>query len=173
MGLDMYIYRIKKFENCNLKDVFAVDSWLDLQKYKAEHPGYKCTMQKWCGMDKPAKKIIDFYKNDMYDEVAYWRKENEIHRWFVENVQDGEDECQISRPLTREDLIELLDLCVQVLRNPEKAEELLPTRSGFFFGGTAYDEWYFRGICSTIYQLGYILETTDFETQALYYHASW
>ena len=26
--------------------------------------------------------------------VGYWRKANHIHRWFVENVQGGEDECQ-------------------------------------------------------------------------------
>lgn len=173
MGLDMFIYRIKKFENCTLEDVFAVDSWLDLQKYKEEHPGYKCTMKDWCGYAKPAKKVIDFYKDDLYDDVCYWRKANAIHRWFVKNVQNGEDDCRISRPLTREDLIELLDLCVQILRNPDKAEELLPTQAGFFFGDTEYNERYMDSLCYTIQKIGYILETTDFETQALYYNASW
>ena len=28
--------------------------------------------------------------------VGYWRKANAIHNWFVQNVQDGRDECQKS-----------------------------------------------------------------------------
>ena len=27
-------------------------------------------------------------------EAAYWRKANQIHNWFVENIQDGMDECK-------------------------------------------------------------------------------
>ena len=27
------------------------------------------------------------------EEVGYWRKANAIHRWFVDNVQEGEDDC--------------------------------------------------------------------------------
>lgn len=29
-------------------------------------------------------------------QVAYWRKANAIHKWFVDNVQGGKDECQRS-----------------------------------------------------------------------------
>ncbi|AXI08074.1 hypothetical protein CUC15_03440 [Oceanobacillus zhaokaii] len=25
----------------------------------------------------------------LYTQIAYWRKTNQIHRWFVEFVQDG------------------------------------------------------------------------------------
>jgi len=28
------------------------------------------------------------------EEVGYWRKANAIHKWFVDNVQNGEDDCQ-------------------------------------------------------------------------------
>ena len=28
------------------------------------------------------------------EEAGYWRKANAIHRWFVENVQKGEDDCR-------------------------------------------------------------------------------
>jgi len=27
------------------------------------------------------------------EEVGYWRKANHIHKWFVDNVQNGVDEC--------------------------------------------------------------------------------
>ena len=32
--------------------------------------------------------------------VAYWRKANAIHSWFVENCQDGVDECQYSNEIS-------------------------------------------------------------------------
>ena len=46
--------------------------------------------------------------------VAYWRKANHIHKWFVDNVQDGIDECQRSY-VSREQLSELLALCREVV----------------------------------------------------------
>ncbi len=42
--------------------------------------------------------------------------------------------------------MKLLEVCKQVAADPSKAEELLPTQSGFFFGGTEYDEYYMNSI---------------------------
>lgn len=53
------------------------------------------------------------------------------------------------------------------------AEELLPSCSGFFFGGTEYDEYYVNDIVETIKIIEEVLATTDFETQAIYYVSSW
>src|SRR5437764_462698 len=47
------------------------------------------------------------------EEVAYWRKANHIHKWFVDNVQDGVDDCK-EYYVTREQLQELLSRCEQV-----------------------------------------------------------
>ena len=82
-------------------------------------------------------------------EAGYWRKANQIHQWFVDNVQGGEDEC---RPhyVSREDLQTLKETCEAVLADRSKASELLPTASGFFFGGTDYDDWYFQDLEATI-----------------------
>jgi hypothetical protein len=44
----------------------------------------------------------------------YWRKANQIHRWFVENVQEGKDDCE-EYYVERADLIRLRDLCKTVL----------------------------------------------------------
>jgi len=82
-------------------------------------------------------------------EAGYWRKSNQIHNWFVANVQEGKDECQDSY-VSREQLKELREVCQKVLDNNELAEQLLPTASGFFFGGTEYDQWYFDDIEETI-----------------------
>jgi len=82
-------------------------------------------------------------------EAGYWRKSNQIHNWFVQNVQDGVDECQEAY-VSREQLKELRDTCQKVLDNHELAEQLLPTIGGFFFGGTDYDKWYFDDLEDTI-----------------------
>ena len=90
--------------------------------------------------------------------MAYWRKCNQIHQWFVDNVQDGEDNCG-TYFVSREHLTELIDLCKQVLADHSKADELLPTQGGFFFGSTDYDEWYFNDLKDTIEQLTRCLES--------------
>jgi len=81
-------------------------------------------------------------------EVGYWRKANAIHDWFVRNIQDGEDDCG-EYYLSKAKAQELLDTVNEVLADHSKAEELLPTTSGFFFGSTDYDEYYFQDLEDT------------------------
>jgi len=180
MGLDMFIFKHKRFEDATLSDVMAVDSYLELVQYKKEHPECKSTMEEWCGRSKPANNLIKFFGKDWtkdggrsYEEVAYWRKANMVHKWFVEHVQDGEDDCDIHRELTRQDLLDLLGEVVVVLRDPTMAEKLLPTQPGFFFGEYEYDDYYLSKLYSTVEQIGRILVTTDWENEALYYVSSW
>ena len=103
------------------------------------------------------------------EEAGYWRKQNQIHRWFVENVQEGIDNCG-EYYVSKEDLETLLDLCQKVKADNSLAESLLPSASGFFFGGTEYDEWYFDGIDNTIEILKEALED---ERGDYYYSSSW
>ena len=81
--------------------------------------------------------------------LCYWRKANAIHKWFVDNVQEGTDDCG-NYYVSRERLQELRDTCERVLRWEGLANEQLPTTSGFFFGGTDYDEYYRRDLEQTI-----------------------
>ena len=104
------------------------------------------------------------------EEVGYWRKQNQIHNWFVENTQGGVDNCQTSY-VSRDNLEELLDLCKQIQSDNSLADSLLPTTSGFFFGGTEYDEWYFNGIDNTITFLEDCL--SDELADEFEYNASW
>ena len=104
-------------------------------------------------------------------QVAYWRKANQIHKWFVDHVQDGNDNCEEYR-VTRDQLQLLLDNCKLVLINKEEAPNLLPPQEGFFFGSYEYDEFYWQDIQDTIDQLEKILneypEDWDFK-----YQSSW
>lgn len=103
--------------------------------------------------------------------VGYWRKVNAVHNWFVRELADGRDECQpIYVP--REKLVELRNICQQILENNDLADELLPTGAGFFFGGTEYDEWYFEGLRDTINQINEALVSLD-ERWSFEYQASW
>ena len=97
---------------------------------------------------------------------AYWRKANQIHKWFV-NLSGEEDKCQ-KIYVTGEKLLELVEICKQVLADHSKAEELLPVQEGFFFGSYEYDEWYFKQIEATIEQL----KNVDKEDEFIY-QASW
>jgi hypothetical protein len=104
------------------------------------------------------------------EEVGYWRKANQIHRWFVENVQDGVDDCRDAY-VNREDLETLLDICKKVDTDHSLAESLLPAASGFFFGGTDYDEWYYNDIQNTIKILEEAL--AEDSSSDFYYSSSW
>ena len=57
-------------------------------------------------------------------DVAYWRKANQIHNWFVEHNGDGIDECQ-NIYVEIEDLKELLNLCEEVKRKIKKGRGLI------------------------------------------------
>jgi hypothetical protein len=81
--------------------------------------------------------------------VGYWRKANAIHRWFVDNVQEGTDDCR-NYPVLRERLQELRNTCERVLAFRELATAQLPPSSGFFFGSDEVDEWYYRDLEETI-----------------------
>jgi len=110
---------------------------------------------------------LDMYLNrkprhdEDVDEVdlGYWRKANAIHQYFTRKLSpDEEDNCTRIR-VTKRDLLDLKRRCQKINRGgAEVAEELLPTTSGFFFGGTSYDEWYMKDIAKT---LSIVEETLD------------
>lgn len=105
------------------------------------------------------------------EQVGYWRKANQIHKWFVDNVQDGEDNCE-PHHVNREQLQALYDLCLQVKERKVQASEALPTASGFFFGGTDYDEYYYQDIDETIEILKEVLAVPENKDDGEYYYQS-
>lgn len=102
--------------------------------------------------------------------VKYWRKANAIHGWFVDNCQNGKDECQDSY-VSREKLKELASLCRQVTET--KDASLLPLRDGFFFGSRQIDDWYFDCVKETADALDKILANPALKDWDFEYHSSW
>jgi len=105
-------------------------------------------------------------------DAMYWRKANAIHGWFVENVQDGKDECQESW-VSRDQLRALRDLCEDILKHPdaERDEDLEP-KQGFFFGSYEKDQWYYEDLKHTVEGLDKALSLPENEYD-FYYQASW
>ena len=109
------------------------------------------------------------------NEVAYWRKANMIRQWFVDNTDyNVEDDC-VYHKITKDDLRELMATCVDVLaiRDDSFSAAELPTASGFFFGDTEYNEYYYDDVASTIRQLVDVFQTTDWNEEEVYYYEWW
>lgn len=105
-------------------------------------------------------------------EVAYWRKANAIHNWFVYNVQNGNDDGGTYK-VKKEQLEKLLYICEIVLNNLILADKLLPTKDGFFFGDISYNKIYVKKLEETVEQLEKILQSTDFDKYYIVYTSSW
>jgi hypothetical protein len=97
--------------------------------------------------------------------VGYWRKANQIHKWFVDNVQTGADDCK-SYYVSAEQLQKLKTLCQKALDT--KDASILPPQDGFFFGGTEFNGWYWGNLRATIA----IIEKLP-EDGYYYYQSSW
>lgn len=109
----------------------------------------------------------------LVQEVIYWRKANAIHKWFVDNVQEGKDDCG-EYQVPYEFLQNLYNIINVVLTYPQKASELLPSVNGFFFGSTEYDEMYFEDLRYTKNALEELFkEERSSDTSSFYYHSSW
>lgn len=54
-----------------------------------------------------------------------------------------------------------------------RPEDILPTSSGFFFGSTEYDEWYYQDLENTIKMCQEVIDETDWNTEVVIYTESW
>lgn len=160
MGLDMYLHA-KKYVNK-----------VDWQKTQELDEGY-AIIEKFNDIVNAADMghiATDIYGVQVEVTCAYWRKANQIHKWFVDNVQNGEDDCG-DYYVSHEKLKELRETCRQAYF--AKDPSLLPPQSGFFFGGTDIDQWYWRDIENTMKQIDRVLALPDLSDLSFYYNSSW
>jgi hypothetical protein len=155
MGLDMYLYASKyesksQWRN-NKEEVkgFYPEDLEDLQTDIFER---------------------NFVSKDTHYQIGYWRKFNALHHYIVENFADGEDDCRRIY-LSPSDIGHILDTLRKARDNKERVGEILPTQSGFFFGTTDYDEWYWRDVEYAIRLFEEVVKIQD--EYEIYYQASW
>ena len=103
--------------------------------------------------------------------VHSWRKANQIRQWFVTRF-DQDDDAQLKITLTGDDIDALISDIEQGLGDKQLAPNLLPTSSGFFFGSTDYDTYYFGELKDTLQYLKNDFEY-DFDNEQLFYTEWW
>jgi hypothetical protein len=112
--------------------------------------------------------------------LLFWRKANAIHHWFVDYVQGGVDNCREYR-VQPKDLECLRGICRNILRQKtrakrlQEAEKALPTQTGFVFGDTGYDSYYFDALRYTVKEINKVLKLDEVKNGklVLYYQSSW
>ena len=154
----------------------GLDMYLSVRKYASEYSGdvSKENIEEAIRLFgfNPSEVGSGYAAAELKLTAIYWRKANAVHNWFVKNVQDGTDDCG-SYSVSTEKLLELQSDCEVVLAFPEKAQSVLPTSSGFFFGGTEFDEWYFSGLQHTRDKIKAILTDPAFKGCDFEYQSSW
>jgi hypothetical protein len=176
MGLDMYFEKATKVEGWKPKDYIKANNFIneinasnlqfDPKKIQLDHT-YPSNLDIKVNMISETQGY--FY---ILEQVGYLRKANQIHNWLVKNIQDGKDECQ-SVIFTKNKIIQLQQICHEVLENFLIAPEILPTTKGFFFGSSEYDFEYLEDIKDAYRICNQILSTTDFEKEVILYYSSW
>lgn len=105
----------------------------------------KITPQDEFNNDKFAKLLkratqsnVSYLQPKISVNIAYWRKANAIHQWFISHCADNVDDCR-DIEVSLESLNELKETCEKILKAPNDInlmEHLLPPQEGFFFGDT-------------------------------------
>ena len=131
---------------------------------------------KTCKPIKEGDDIVSF--DSKTDEVAYWRKQNMLHHFILEQTgADPNMNCTYVE-VPYEVLYEFIGRANDILKarghNREfLAEKVLPTHSGFLFGSSEYGKWYYEYLISIRADFRSIIQTTDFVNQTLYYSCWW
>ena len=167
MGLDMYLHRSGKVvcPHCGkeVKNIYGREEVAYWRKANAIHKWF----EDHCA-DGEIENCEDYYVSK--DQLVELRNTCEkvlnssklVWKTVKERVYDYEVRDYVEK-----------DVKAKVLDDSSVAEEILPTQTGFFFGGVLYDEGYIEDLEDTINQLDKIIEETDFDEYNITYHAWW
>ena len=129
MGLDMTIYKTKKVNDFSAIDYYYANEAFDYyaEKELAKTNGWKFdfSLSKDWGVpetmtEEKIKPLQNIYskKSTIFETVASLEKANQIHAWFVNNIQNGIDDNSYYF-VTEDDFLELKEICEKVLKlNP-------------------------------------------------------
>lgn len=131
-----------------------------------------------------------FLYNSDHEEVMYWRKANQINRWFEEKIFGEEVANCTDYEVDIFDLQELVIDATEVLSLLDKAEKIydeeypeyyvfngyneevlsiMPPGEGFFFGSYEIDRWYYEKLETTVKEIQNLIDISPAST-IFYYH---
>lgn len=128
MGLDMYIYKCRKMNDFSAMDYYFANEAFGYYEEKelatTNHDNFPFSLSDWDILEtmteekiKPLQNIYS-KQSTIFEEVASWTKANQIHGWFVNNIQNGFDDCSYYA-VTEDYLLDLKEICEKVLKlNP-------------------------------------------------------
>lgn len=151
----------------------GLDHWLNREIYLGTQ--YQHRETKVDSMEVTIKNKKVNIPTENMEKVSYelicWRKANHIHKWFVDNIQNGNDNCE-EYSVYYEQILSFLSVLERVeeikneiieehgaigkdisLRHRDELDKILPIEQGFFFGSSEYGEWYFNDVSYTISEL--------------------
>lgn len=165
MGLDMYL-EARKYVSQN--------DWTNARNIEGELPKTTQYLTVASFFPEGSAEYADHSGAEVSLGIGYWRKDNQIHNWFVQECADGEDNCQPVR-VSADKLRELRATVEHVLEEHTEAaarEHLAPAQ-GFFFGTYEIDEWYWKGLEHTKAILDKAIPLAEDDDCSIYYQASW
>ena len=117
-------------------------------------------------LEKALENAVKMYGYNQY--TAYFRKVNFIFRYFEKKMFD-----QSFAFVDTDDVDDLIYRCEQVLKDHSKADKLLATRDGCFFGSTNYDDWFFEDVRDCLKQMKHFRKGLDKDGVTAYVIFSW
>lgn len=112
MGLDMYFKKMKKVKNKTMQDLIVIQNKINYGDNENEREKliklYK---------DYLEKNTYSWTKKEYYNfdsEIGYLRKANAIHKYIIDNYNNGVDNCE-PIPLDKEKLKEFYKIVMQLI----------------------------------------------------------
>ena len=220
MALILYLTKAPRYQNIitgeyetiPFSDLVLIDKYYFWSMLRAEGKTDALALEEWCGIPEnklPHKYVVNYYRafftkkhfHKEYDgdiegfsifaQAARIVKANQIFRWFIENVMNGNPDRE-HYEVTEHQLADLLSTCRRVqhdfrlVSNDEYygkqfsvdelvAKQHLPLmeETCYFFGTNQYDTVYATNVIKTLEVIKHILDTTDFEKEVIYFNATW
>lgn len=114
-------------------------------------------------LETKCKKVIE---DACLFHCGYFRKVNFLYKYFYEDLV--KEACYI----TPDEVQDIITKCNDILKGDASPETTLPTTSGFFFGSTAYDEWYYEDVRDVLKTFKQLSKDTK-EDEILIIEMSW
>ena len=180
MGLDMYLLKQKKHSILSSREIDYLVWYVTCKKRGIKDEEIVKNNETVFDDINTLERYLSPYQAQ---HIGYWRKANQIHKWFVDNIQDGIDDQKIYE-ISEEELKTLLKICTDIketcilndkemIENVDIPKKLLPTCEGFFFGSYEYDKNYLLDIEDTISIVSNVLKEVDFDEEVVEYTSWW
>lgn len=148
MGLDIYFHKAKRTDYKAYTE--AHEKWEKDQPASSKISNAEYEKLPKTEQEKISKEVGEWYKKEPnmaksgISDIGYFRKVNFLMTFFSYTGN-----CEF-KEIAKCQLEDLVERCKEVLKTKkgrrERAEDLLPTQSGFFFGNTEYTEYYYQDV---------------------------